>query len=395
MKTVIPLIFIIVLSLVVFIPQASACSCAADRTIEDTFAEADNVIFSGKVTGIKELQRTFLVTFEIDQSWKGIPDDVTDINTMTFQSGSMCGYNFTEDQSYLVEAHGKWDQTPEVSLCSSTTVLGSAQEKVSFLNKQTVDNFGKTVDNILSPLKQQQNGIAPNEIQCKKGLYRGFSESNGKAICATGYTISELIHRGWAESHTAISSATISSVGDGVRDYCPEGTQLLQGGWYAPFTKYPNVEQISMHELYDPQYDSQGIEFILNPLNDPQTYGKTMIFVFVDCDLSFDYFEVLILPNSIGERKNFVVHYPTTTTNTIHFDNQDDISYKIDGRTDSEVGSGDFTVWIDPQSDWFIEETANGYDGVSHIKLSVSNQETGEVYDWMNAIIYLSQEIED
>ena len=127
----------IVLSLVVFIPQASACSCA-EPNIENSFTtEEDNVIFSGTVTGIKELQRTYLVTFEIDQSWKGIPDDVTSINIMTFQSSATCGYNFTENQSYLVEAYGKWDQTPEAGICGITTLLDFAHEQISFLNKQS------------------------------------------------------------------------------------------------------------------------------------------------------------------------------------------------------------------------------------------------------------------
>ncbi len=144
MKTRIPIFCMIILSLVVFIPDSSACSCAAGRTIEDSFSEADNVIFSGTVTGIKEQQRTFLVTFEIDESWKGIPNDVTEIKTMTAQSSATCGYNFEDKKSYLVEAFGMWDQTPVVSICDSTTLLDSAHEQVSFLNKQTVDDFGKT-----------------------------------------------------------------------------------------------------------------------------------------------------------------------------------------------------------------------------------------------------------
>ena len=183
MKTRIPIFCMIILSLVVFIPQASACSCAADRTIEDSFSEADNVIFSGTVTGIKELQRTFLVTFEIEQSWKGIPDDVTSINTMTFQSSSMCGYNFTANQSYLVEAYGKWDQTPEVSICGSTMVLASAQEQISFLNKQTYENleYGFSIVSpsgwIVDDNLPQQNpwieivAILPDQDYWSKGIY--------------------------------------------------------------------------------------------------------------------------------------------------------------------------------------------------------------------------------
>jgi len=183
MKTRIPIFCMIILSLVVFIPQASACSCAADRTIEESFSEADNVIFSGTVTGIKELQRTFLVTFEIEQSWKGIPDDVTSINTMTFQRSSLCGYNFTANQSYLVEAYGKWDQTPEVGICGSTMVLASAQEQISFLNKQTYENLEYGFS-IVSPsgwivddnLPQQSPwieivAILPDQDYWSKGIY--------------------------------------------------------------------------------------------------------------------------------------------------------------------------------------------------------------------------------
>jgi hypothetical protein len=120
------------------IPQAFACSCAAEWNIEDDFAENDNIIFSGKVTNIKQQQRTFLVTFEIDQSWKGIPVDIVNINIMTSQSSSSCGYDFAEQHSYLVVAYGKWDQTPNVGICDSTTILDFAHEEISYLNKQAV-----------------------------------------------------------------------------------------------------------------------------------------------------------------------------------------------------------------------------------------------------------------
>ncbi len=120
------------------IPQAFACSCAAEWNIEDDFAENDNIIFSGKVTNIKQQQRTFLVTFEIDQSWKGIPVDIVNINIMTSQSSSSCGYDFAEQHSYLVVAYGKWDQTPNVGICDSTTIHDFAHEEISYLNKQVV-----------------------------------------------------------------------------------------------------------------------------------------------------------------------------------------------------------------------------------------------------------------
>jgi len=132
-------IFLILTGIVsAIIPQASACSCAAEWNIEDDFDENDIIIFSGKVTNIKQQQRTFLVTFEIDQSWKGLPDDIANINTMTSQFSSACGYDFAEQESYLVVAYGKWDQTPNVSTCDSTTILDFAHEEISYLNKQVV-----------------------------------------------------------------------------------------------------------------------------------------------------------------------------------------------------------------------------------------------------------------
>ena len=90
MKTRIPVICIVVMSLVILIPQASACSCAAEWNIEDDFVAKDNVIFSGKVTDIKEQQRTFLVTFEMYESWKGIPYGTETMEIMTAQSSSSC-----------------------------------------------------------------------------------------------------------------------------------------------------------------------------------------------------------------------------------------------------------------------------------------------------------------
>jgi len=132
-------IFLILTGIIsAMIPQASACSCAAEWNIEDDFDENDIVIFSGKVTNIKQQQRTFLVTFAIDQSWKGIPDDIANINTMTSQFSSACGYDFEAQERYLVVAYGKWDQTPNVSTCDSTTILDFAHEEISYLNNQVV-----------------------------------------------------------------------------------------------------------------------------------------------------------------------------------------------------------------------------------------------------------------
>lgn len=91
---------------------AHACSCA-EGTIRNDFEREHTVIFSGKVTNIKEQQRSYLVSFEINQAWKDLPNDVKSINTSTPQSSSMCGYGFTEDESYLVVASDPWTRTKQ------------------------------------------------------------------------------------------------------------------------------------------------------------------------------------------------------------------------------------------------------------------------------------------
>jgi len=120
-----------------------ACSCDAEWSIEDDFGEETSVIFSGKVINIKEQQRTYLVTFEINQAWKGVPSNISSINTMTSLHSSACGYSFTEDESYLVTAYGIWDQTPEVGICSSPVALANAHQEISYLNKLVEDKASK------------------------------------------------------------------------------------------------------------------------------------------------------------------------------------------------------------------------------------------------------------
>ena len=172
------------------IPQAFACSCAAEWNIEDDFDENDNLIFSGKVTNIKQQQRTFLVTFEIDQSWKGIPDDIAKINTMTSQFSSACGYDFAEQERYLVVAYGKWDQTPNVGTCSSTTILDFAHEEISYLNKQVVPI---THIKQVNPLVEQLPETSPHDPYTDDESLRlasekkFFSEENMGGGSGTGF----------------------------------------------------------------------------------------------------------------------------------------------------------------------------------------------------------------
>ena len=365
--------------------ESTACSCIK-QTPEQSIKES-TAIFSGTVIKTSEKHPSWpiisgidpvIVEFQVDKVWKGPVADTVTIQTA--HDSAACGYNFEDEKSYLVYSYSILEYDPlvvEASLCSRTQLIENAAEDLAALEAITIPND--------SPLKQQKNGVPANEVKCKEGFYRGISKSTDKAVCVTGYTLNELIHREWAHPHTSISSSTVSGTGDVINEYCPEGAELLQGGWYST-KRNPPVQEVSTKQIYDPQYDSQGIEITFDFLEDSQTYGKSMIFAFVDCDTSFETFEIIILPNSVEKRKNFVVYYPSGFDNTIHFVNQDNIAYQIDG-----IGNNnhfEFSMLLDAKDDWHIEETQNMYDGIESVSLSASNPDTGEVYDWMNYILY-------
>jgi len=242
-----------------------------------------------------------------------------------------------------------------------------------------------------SPYSQQQDGIEPEQVKCNRDLYRSYKISDGSAFCASGFALRELIHRGYAEAFDSIGSRTIGSPNDKATKYCPAGQELTQWGWYGE--KNPGVIVTNIDLNYDPDEDSYGVEFTFDYINNPEIDGKSMIWVFVECDSTFDNFEIIILPNTIEQRKNFVVYYPTDSDTILHFDNQDDMPYRIDGISDD--GKYSFYVLISPEGDWIIDEPPNVYEGVKYIDLSASNPDTGEVYDWMNYIIYITHQVAD
>ena len=233
-----------------------------------------------------------------------------------------------------------------------------------------------------SPYAQQKDGTGPEDVKCNHDMYRSYKTSDGSAFCASGYTLRELIHRGYAEPFDSISSATVSGSENVINEYCPASQDLLQWGWYG-YVRNPEITNTNIDLVFSAEDDSHGVEFTF----ESQTKGKSMIWIFVECDDSFDTFEVIILPETIEHRKNFVVYYPDEQNTTIHFVNQDSIQYLIEGIPNTGRGNGDFRIWLDPQDDWNMEFPAN----VGSISLSASNPDTEELYEWMNYIIYPSK----
>ena len=130
-----------------------------------------------------------------------------------------------------------------------------------------------------SPYKQQQDGIDPQKVRCNHGLYRNYKTSDGTAFCASGYTISKLIHRDYAMNFDSVNSAVIAMPNSTVKEYCPSSQQLLQWGWY-PYDTPPNVINTNIDLIYNSEENSKGVEFTF----DPKTNAKSMIWIFVECN---------------------------------------------------------------------------------------------------------------
>jgi len=183
--------------------NANACSCITMGNIEYDFDQENSVIFSGKVTNYKAQQTSALVTFEINQTWKGVPNNVTSI-TITQSFKNMCTYNFFEE-SYLVVAYS-WNETLGVTICSATMGLADADEEILFLNNQTVTN---TVTNttqelpnplVVPPRIQVFNGVTPEDVECKSGFELIFKATNGNPACVSPASATKLIAMGWARA---------------------------------------------------------------------------------------------------------------------------------------------------------------------------------------------------
>jgi len=130
-----------------------------------------------------------------------------------------------------------------------------------------------------SPYAQQQDGKEPDQVRCNHDLYRNYKKSDGTAFCASGHTLRELIHRGYAQSFDALSSATVSGQNNTVNQYCPASQDLVQWGWYA--YDYPtDVVVTNIDLVFSAKENSHGVEFTF----DKSTEGKSMIWVFVECN---------------------------------------------------------------------------------------------------------------
>ncbi len=129
------LVVFVALSGIGTIPKrALACSCVVSGTPQEEAKDA--LVFTGRVTKIKEGNTEHLVTFQIYEWMKefgGMGDGKT-FSVNTASNSAACGYTFEEGEDYLVYARGRTQSDAfEVSLCSRTALLTNAAEDLDAL----------------------------------------------------------------------------------------------------------------------------------------------------------------------------------------------------------------------------------------------------------------------
>lgn len=127
---------------IVLSPQETyACSCMVDEFFEDSYAQAD-AVFVGTVTSFENKSADGVenrdVRFNVTKVFKGSTDP--DQTLETPNNSAACGYEFTENESYLVFAHRWGEETVgplTVSLCSRTELESTADTEIAALEDIT------------------------------------------------------------------------------------------------------------------------------------------------------------------------------------------------------------------------------------------------------------------
>lgn len=151
--------FLIAFSLFLLAPttQARACTCIVPGTPRDELAQS-SAVFTGTVSSIRPallpLDTGKTVTFDVDQTWKGVTDKK--MTVATAKDSAECGFPFTADQQYLVYARNEGGQRLSASLCSRTKELARAQTDLDELGAPEHD-----FATLASSGQANDRGIAP------------------------------------------------------------------------------------------------------------------------------------------------------------------------------------------------------------------------------------------
>ena len=106
--------------------ETDACECKhPGPTVQRALEQAD-IVFVGNVISLRGSNRLLLATFEVFDVLKGDVLEVYEVRT----SPAKCGFQFTEDHSYLVFANLDAQGNLVTDACSRTIWLPKAEKVV-------------------------------------------------------------------------------------------------------------------------------------------------------------------------------------------------------------------------------------------------------------------------
>ncbi|WP_454190865.1 hypothetical protein [Paenibacillus sp. Marseille-Q7038] len=142
--SIILIISLVLIQLMTFHPTKTfACSCASLEVKEKL--ELYSAVFEGTVIDIgerkssPEFSQVRGYTFAVERAWKGVKDKRVIVTSLDGGSNS-CGYQFSEDRTYIVYASLDKDQTLVTSFCSNNLLSSEAEEDLKQLGSGDIIN---------------------------------------------------------------------------------------------------------------------------------------------------------------------------------------------------------------------------------------------------------------
>src|SRR5262245_35771043 len=139
-RTVLSVLFCILLLTTIFIYDVAACSCQYGGASPCQEYWSTDVVFTGTVVGSAKITITEgdykfdqrLVRFEVAQIFRG--EQMAKAEIVTGWGGGDCGYSFKDGETYLVYAgRNKQDQRLYTSICTRTRPISQAAEDLDYI----------------------------------------------------------------------------------------------------------------------------------------------------------------------------------------------------------------------------------------------------------------------
>ncbi|MDP6354567.1 MAG: hypothetical protein QF473_05685 [Planctomycetota bacterium] len=125
-------LILLILAAVLFGKETLACKCAPPPPPVPSLKKC-HAVFLGQVVSLKHHKEYGkLVTFKVQDSWKGKQGDTVVVRTGI--GGGDCGYSFVKGKNYLIYGYNS-KGTLWASICSRTRPLGRATADIKELDE--------------------------------------------------------------------------------------------------------------------------------------------------------------------------------------------------------------------------------------------------------------------